>query len=101
MWSPHARFHDAWFVSAVSLLSLLSLWLAYSRDAQPQRARLAALVQGCIWLAFFSAMLVPHTRLADPGQEIQLAGVDLNLIGAVGSIACLALGLVLLRSRPN
>ena len=25
MWSPHARFHGAWFVVAVSLLSLLSL----------------------------------------------------------------------------
>jgi hypothetical protein len=53
LWSPHARFHGIWFVFAVSLLSLLSLWLVWSGNCQPDRARIAAFVQGCIWLAFF------------------------------------------------
>jgi hypothetical protein len=35
MWSPHARFHGAWFVFAVSLLSFLSLGLLWPRRPQP------------------------------------------------------------------
>src|SRR5512133_3160790 len=84
LWSPHAHFHGAWFVLAVSLLSCLSLWLVWSSALQPERSRLAALVQGCIWLAFFPAMAVPNTALADPGKQLaQFAGVELNLIGAI------------------
>jgi hypothetical protein len=99
MWSPHARFHGAWFVFAVSLLSLLSFWLLWSRDAQPDRTRIAAFVQGCIWLAFIASMLVPQTLLADPGKEVRLAGTDLNLLGAILSLALLGIALMLLRRR--
>ena len=28
-------------------------------------------------------MLVPHTLLADPGGQVELAGIDLNLLGAI------------------
>jgi hypothetical protein len=42
-------------------------------------------------------MLIPHTRLADPTKEVELAGIDLNLSGAVGSIVLLAIALLLLR----
>jgi hypothetical protein len=104
LWSPHARFHGVWFVSTVSLLSLLSLWLAWSRRGQSERLRLAIMVQACIWLAFFPAALTPHTLFADPGKEVELAGTDLNLIGAVLNVALLALGLLLMRQsrqRPD
>jgi hypothetical protein len=97
MWSPHARFHGAWFVFAVSFLSVLSLWLLWSRDAQPDRSRIAAYVQGCIWLAFFPSMLVPGMLLADPGKEVKLAGIDLNLLGSILNVALLGIALVLLR----
>jgi hypothetical protein len=30
LWSPHAHFRGAWFVIAISLLSLLCLWLVWS-----------------------------------------------------------------------
>jgi hypothetical protein len=99
LWSPHARFHGIWFVFAVSLLSLLSLWLVWSRNCQPDRARIAAFVQGCIWLAFFPGMLVPGTRLADPSKEVQLFGIDLNLLGAVLQIALLGIALMVLRGN--
>jgi len=98
MWSPHARFHGAWFVFSVSLLSLLSLGLLWSRNAQPQRARISAGIQLCIWVAFFPAMLVPHTLLADPGSEVTLVGIDLNLLGAIFNVVLLAISFVLLRS---
>jgi hypothetical protein len=96
MWSPHARFHGAWFVFAVSFLSVLSLWLLWSRDAQPDRSRIAAYVQGCIWLAFFPSMLVPEMLLADPCKEVKLAGIDLNLLGSILNVALLGIALVLL-----
>ena len=101
LWSPHAHFHGAWFVIAISLLSALSLWLVWSPAGQVDRSRTAALIQGCIWLAFFPAMLVPDTALADPGkQSVQLAGVELNLLGAAGNIVLLAGAFPLLRGRP-
>ena len=93
MWSPHARFHGAWFVLATSLLSLLSVWLVWSRN---NRTRIAAYVQGSIWLAFFPAMLVPHTLLADPGGEVELAGINLNLLGAILVVILLVTALALL-----
>jgi hypothetical protein len=102
LWSPHAHFHGAWFVIAVSLLSLLCLWLVWSPVGQVDRSRTAALIQGCIWLAFFPAMLVPDTALADPGKHLaRIAGLDLNLVGAVGNIVLLATALALLHLSPR
>jgi hypothetical protein len=103
LWSPHAHFHGAWFVVAISLLSLLCLWLVWSPPGQVDRATTAALIQGCIWIAFFPALLVPDTALADPGKQLaQIAGVELNLFGAVGHIVLLAIALALLhRSRSD
>jgi Family of unknown function (DUF6640) len=99
LWSPHAHFHGAWFVIAISLLSVLCLWLIWSRTGQVERTRLAALIQGCIWLAFFPATLVPGTALADPGKQLApIAGIELNLFGAIAHIVMLAGALVLLRS---
>ena len=96
LWPPHAHFHGAWFVIAISLLSILCLWLIWS-TGQVDRSRTAALIQGCIWLAFFPAMLVPDTALADPGKHLaQIAGIELNLIGAVGQILLLAIAFALL-----
>jgi hypothetical protein len=102
LWSPHAHFHGAWFVIAVSLLSLLCLWLVWSPVSQIDRSKTAALIQGCIWLAFFPAMLVPDTALADPGKQfVPIGGLDLNFIGAVGHIVLLAVALALLHGRPR
>ena len=102
LWSPHAHFHGAWFVIAMSLLSLLCLWLVWSPASQVDRSRIAALIQGCIWLAFFPAMLVPDTALADPGKQfVLIAGLDLNLVGAVGHIVLLAIALALLQPRAR
>ena len=102
LWSPHAHFHGAWFVIAMSLLSLLCLWLVWSPASQVDRSRIAALIQGCIWLAFFPAMLVPDTALADPGKQfVPIAGLDLNLVGAVGHIVLLAIALALLQPRAR
>ena len=99
LWSPHARFHGVWFVVAVSLLSLLSLWLAWSPRAQPDRLRIGILVQACIWLAFFPGMLVPQTMLADPTKEVELAGIDLNLLGGILNVGLLLTALLLLRDH--
>jgi Family of unknown function (DUF6640) len=102
LWSPHAHFHGAWFVIAISLLSLLCLWLVWSAVGQVDRSRTAALIQGCIWLAFFPAMLVPDTALADPGKQFaQIAGFELNLVGAVGHMVLLATALALLYGSPR
>jgi hypothetical protein len=85
---------------AISLLSLLCLWLVWSPVSQVDRSRTAALIQGCIWLAFFPAMLVPGTALADPGKQLtQIAGIELNLVGAVGHIVLLATALALLHGN--
>lgn len=98
LWSPHAHFHGAWFVIAISLLSALSLWLIWSPAGQVDRSRAAALIQGCIWVAFFPAMLVPDTALADPGKQlVQFAGVELNLLGAAANIVLLGVAIALLR----
>jgi hypothetical protein len=102
LWSPHAHFHGAWFVFAVSLLSLLSLWLVWSRAQQPERGRTAALVQAAIWFAFFPAMLVPGTALADQGKEfVRIAGLDLNLLGAIAHAVLLVIALALLARRET
>jgi hypothetical protein len=98
LWSMHARFHGAWFDFAVSLLSILSLWLAWLAPEQPQMSRIAALIQGAIWLAFFPPMLVPGTALADPGRAIApIAGIELNFYGAVANLVLLGVALALLR----
>ena len=101
LWSPHARFHGGWFIFTISLLSLLSLYLVWSQPAeQPRRAQLAALIQACIWIAFFSAMLVPGAALADPGKSLaSIAGIEINLFGALAQLVLLAAGMALLRSR--
>ncbi|RAI41889.1 DUF6640 family protein [Rhodoplanes roseus] len=102
LWSPHARFHGAWFVITMTLLSAVSLWLTWSGRRRTERAGIAILIQGAIWLAFFPAMLVPDTLLADPGKEVRLAGLDLNLIGAVVNIGLLATaGWLLRRARTT
>ena len=103
LWSPHARLHGAWFVIVLSLLSVLSLWLVWSRLEQPDRSRIAAIIQGCIWIAFFPAALVPNTTLADSGRELaRIAGADLNLFGAILSVVLLAVALILLqKSRKS
>jgi Family of unknown function (DUF6640) len=102
LWSPHAHFHGAWFVITISLLSLLCLWLVWSPVGQVDRSGIAALIQGCIWLAFFAAMLVPDTALADPGKQLaQIAGLELNLVGALGHIVLLAAALALLYSSAR
>ena len=44
-------------------------------------------------------MLVPHTLLGDPGSEITLAGIDLNLLGAILNVILLAIVFVLLRGN--
>jgi hypothetical protein len=55
----------------------------------------------CIWLAFFPTMLVPYTSLADPGSEVTLAGIHLNLLGAILNIILLAIAFLLLRANVN
>ncbi|MBK5956934.1 hypothetical protein CCR97_01705 [Rhodoplanes elegans] len=97
LWSPQARFHGAWFVIAMTLLSVVSLWLVWSGRRPIERAGLAILIQGAIWIAFFPAMLVPDTLLADPGKEVRPAGIDLNLLGAVANVILLATAWALLR----
>jgi hypothetical protein len=102
LWSPHAHFHGAWFVIAISLLSLLCLWLVWSPVHQLDRSRTAALIQGCIWLAFFPALLVPDTALVDPGKQlVRIAGLELNLVGAAGDMVLLATALALLHGSAR
>jgi hypothetical protein len=77
----------------------------WSASEQPSGSRTAAIIQGCIWTAFFSAMLVPQASLADPGRELApIAGIELNLFGAVLHVLLLVSALTLLqrsaRSRP-
>ena len=75
--------------------------MLWSPAGQVDRGRTAALIQGCIWAAFFPAMLVPDTSLADPGKQlVQFAGIELNLVGAAGNIVLLAGALALLHGRP-
>jgi hypothetical protein len=45
-------------------------------------------------------MLVPDTALADPGKQLwQIAGLELNLVGAVAHVVLLAGALALLHGR--
>jgi hypothetical protein len=47
-------------------------------------------------------MLVPDTALTDPGKQfVLIAGLDLNLVGAVGHIVLLAIALALLQPRAR
>ena len=102
LWSPHARLHGAWFVITITLLSILCLWQVWSPAGQPDRSRTAALLQGCIWVSFLAAMLVPDTALADPGKSLaRIAGIELNLIGAVGNVVILAIALALLHGDAH
>ena len=98
LWSPHAHFHGAWFVVAISLLSVLSLWLIWSRTEQPARSRIAALIQGCLWV-FFPAMLVPDTALADLAGRSRPSLVSISISnGAIAHVILLVLALVLLQA---
>jgi hypothetical protein len=98
LWPPHAHFHGAWFSSPFQ--PCLSGWSGHRR-VKFDCSRTAALIQGCIWVAFLPAMLVPDTALADPGKQlVQFAGIELNLVGAAGNIALLAGALALLHGRP-
>jgi hypothetical protein len=102
-WSPHAKLHGAWMIFTQSLLSLYCLYLLWwPRRGQPPAARAAAAIQGCIWLAFFPAMLVPGMALADPGKSIaRIGGIEVNLWGGLGQLAVLAVALVLTFARPE
>jgi hypothetical protein len=97
LWSPHAKLHGGWMIFTYSLLSLYCLYLLWwPRTGQRGRTRAAAVIQGCIWLAFFPAMLVPDTALADPGRSIaRIAGIEANLWGALGQVLVLAAALAL------
>lgn len=97
LWSPHAKLHGAWMIFTQSLLSLYCLYLLWwPRRGQSPAVRAAAVIQACIWVAFLPAMLVPGTALADPGKSIaRIAGIEVNLWGALGQLAVLAGALVL------
>lgn len=101
LWSPHARQHGAWLLFVLSLLSILSLWLVWTRNAQPERSRIAALIQGGLWVSFFPALLVPGTATHDPSRALfPIFGVELNVYGSAANIILLAAALVLIaRSR--
>jgi hypothetical protein len=103
LWSPHARFHGAWWIFAISLLSALCLWLLWSRQADRQfQTTVAVLIQACIWMAFFPAMLIPGAALADPGKRFdQIAGLDANLFLALVQVAILIVGYALARSAKG
>jgi hypothetical protein len=96
-WSPHAKLHGGWMIFTHSLLSLYCLYLVWrGRHGSLRSTRVAALIQACIWLAFFPAMLVPGMALADPGKSIaRIAGIEVNLWGALGQLAVLAVAIVL------
>ena len=99
LWSPHARFHGAWWIFTISLLSAMCLWLLWSRQADRQfQTTVAVLIQACIWMAFFPAMLIPGAALADPGKRFdQIAGLDANLFLALVQMAILIVGYALAR----
>jgi hypothetical protein len=102
-WSPHAKLHGAWMIFAYSLLSLYCLYLVWRpRKAQLRSTRVAAVIQLCIWLAFFPALLVPGMALADPGQSIaRILGIEVNLWGAAGQVVILAAAAVLTFIAPS
>jgi hypothetical protein len=101
LWSPHAKVHGAWMIFAFSLLSLYCLYLLWAPpDKQPWHTRTAVIIQACIWLAFFPALLVPGGALADPGKSLaRIADLEVNFYGALGQLVLLALSLALVGGR--
>lgn len=81
-WPPHAKFHDAQYVTIGMLSGAYGLRLLLRRDAQRGEFYTAAAIAAVPWLGMLGATLFPGTALSDPefeGTEPKVLGMHPQL----------------------
>ena len=95
-WSPHAKFHDAQYITMSALISVIALRILFQRDGDPHvRLRNAAALSSVSWLGMWGAMLFPDTAATDPEfasepTERKVAGLHPQLFLSVIGLGGLA-----------
>ena len=96
-WPPHARYHDACWLFAISVAVLGALWLLWGpHEARGARlaVRGAAFLPGLFYLSFLLALLVPGVTPWNDG-ETPTQPIAPQVIMAASSLLVLVAGLVL------
>ncbi|WP_181779080.1 DUF6640 family protein [Pseudonocardia pini] len=109
-WSPHAKFHDAQYITMSALISAIALRILFQREGDPHvRLRNAAALSSVSWLGMWGAMLFPGTAATDPEfvsepTERPIAGLPpqlfLSIIGLGGLAATVKADAVRARHEP-
>lgn len=99
-WPPHAKFHDAQYISMSILLGGLALTLLLRRGGGSRsRVWTACAILATPWLGLLAAMLFPGTAVHDPEfADIRIIGLHPQVLLAVILLALLAVA-VALRAR--
>jgi len=110
-WSPHAKFHDAQYITMSALISAIALRILFQRDGDPHvRLRNAAALSSVSWLGMWGAMLFPGTAATDPEfasepTERPIVGLPpqlfLSVIGLGGLAATVTVEAVRARHKPS
>ena len=96
-WLPHARYHSALWLFAISIATIGSLWLLWGnyagRDSQ-LAIGMAAFLPALFYLSFFPALLFRNTSAWDDGETPFLFTAPQVLIAVVMLVLLLiAIGL--------
>ncbi|TCJ99797.1 DUF6640 family protein [Nocardia alba] len=101
-WPPHAKFHDAQYISMSILLGAVALTLLLRRGGGSRsRVWTACAILATPWLGLLAAMLFPGTAVHDPEfADIRIIGLHPQVLLALILLALLAVA-VALRARQR
>lgn len=93
-WPPHAKFHDAQYISVSAVVGLTGIIVLRRRRGDlDQQFRVAAALGSATWIGMFAALLFPGTAVIDPEFEQnnrRVLGLDAQLFIATVTVLCVA-----------
>ena len=99
-WTPHAKLHMVWLLGTNSSIATLSLWLIWNRDQELLAGILGFCVVGGFWIAASTQPLYGGALTDMGGIEINLLGLEGNVIAFGIVVVLLSIGL-LMRTRTD
>jgi len=104
-WPPHAKFHDAQYISMSILIACVAFALIWRRDThRPADQIIAGAVLASPWLGMFGALLFPGTAMFDPEfdrPEAYVAGLHPQIWAATVMLAMIAVAMFLAVRRAR